>query len=98
MKRSSNIELLRIVAMFMVVLFHANMWSLECCYNDANLLKDYDTNFSSLLNINLESGLTCICVNLFVLISGFFSIKLELGKMIIFISQCLFVGLYLIVL
>lgn len=90
--RVSNIELLRIVAMFMVLLFHANMWSLECCYNEVGLLNDFNANIQSLFNINLESGITCICVNLFVIISGFFGIKLNLKKIKAFVFQCVFIG------
>lgn len=91
-KRQSNIELLRLVAMFLVLAFHANFWSLEKCYAEQQLLENFQTNFLRLLLINMEAGITSICVNLFILISGYFGIKLRKERILSFFFQCFFVS------
>lgn len=68
--RDSNIELLRILAMFMVLLVHADFFSLgipsvEDIQN--NQLDSFWRIFFEAVNIP--------CVNIFVLISGYFGIK-----------------------
>lgn len=91
-KRQSNIELLRLVAMFLVLAFHANFWSLEKCYAEQQILENFQTNFLRLLLINIEASITSICVNLFILISGYFGIKLRKEKILSFFFQCFFVS------
>lgn len=91
-KRQSNIELLRLVAMFLVLAFHANIWSLETCYTEQGLLNDFQGNFFRLLFINGEASFTSICVNLFVLISGYFGIKLKKEKLFSLIFQSFFIS------
>ena len=68
--RFSNIELLRIVAMLLVVFVHANYFSLGWInIDDIN-----NDPINSFVRIILEQ-ICIVCVNVFVLISGWFGIK-----------------------
>ena len=89
--RQSNIELLRMLAMFMVLLVHADFFSLGSPSSDEILHKPYD----AFLRIFFES-VSIVCVNVFVLISGWFGIKPSFKGFCNFLYQCLFflVGLY----
>lgn len=90
-KRQSNIELLRIIAMFLVLVVHADFWSLggpnaeEFLYTPANAI------FRTLVE-----SISIVCVNVFVMISGWFGIKPNLRGFISFIFQCAFflIGIY----
>lgn len=86
--RNSNIELLRIVCMIMVVVLHFNN-------NGAN---NGIVNMPAELTQRLWGGFVVesfciIAVNCFVLISGFFSIKLKMKSVLKFYLQCFFIGL-----
>lgn len=91
--RLSNIELLRIIAMFMVLGVHANFYALG-------------TPTGATINDNPPSAAIrivlcitcCMCVNLFILISGLFSIKPSIKGFCRFIFQCLYfsLGIYTI--
>lgn len=86
-ERDLNIELLRIVAMFMVLLFHANFWSLKGPSMEDDLL-------DSSIRIFMES-LCMSCVNLFIMISGWFGIKAKWRSFSNLIFQCLFIAIVL---
>lgn len=90
--RQSNIELLRILAMFLVLLVHADFFSLGA--PDVNEI--HNTPIDAFLRILFES-ISIVCVNVFVLISGWFGIKPSFKGLSNFIYQCLFflTGLYL---
>lgn len=91
--RDSNIELLRIVAMFLVLLVHADFYSF-----DSPSIEDLDHNtFNSVGRIFLQS-LSIACVDIFVMISGWFGIKPSLKGFLSFIFQCLYflVGVYVV--
>lgn len=90
--RQSNIEALRIAAMLMVLAVHANFWSLGV----PDLAAILAAPSSSLLRMTLESA-TLVCVNVFVMISGWFSIRPSLRGLSSFLFQCLFysAGIYL---
>lgn len=93
--RDSNIELLRMLAMFMVLLVHADFFSLG-----TPTTQDIQTNtLDSSLKIFFES-LSIVCVNVFVLISGWFGIRPSLKGISNFLFQCLFflIGLYIVTL
>lgn len=70
MVRQSNIELLRLVAMLLVVLVHANYYSL----GSVGLEDIASSPFNSFCKA-LAEQLCIICVNVFILISGWFGIK-----------------------
>lgn len=79
--RQSNIELLRIVSMLMIILWHINI----------GFGGDKDLYVFSLGNqIN---AFTVVGVNCFVLISGFFGIKFKSKTLIGLLLQCLFYSL-----
>lgn len=70
MERKSNIELLRIVAMLFVVLLHANYFSL----GRVNITDIIINPIPAFFKAYLEQ-LCIVCVNVFVLISGWFGIR-----------------------
>lgn len=91
--RNSNIELLRMLAMFLVLLVHADYFSLG-----APSVSDVQTvPVDSFWRIFFEA-ISIVCVNVFVLISGWFGIKPSYKGLLNFLFQCFFflTGLYLL--
>ena len=88
--RQSNIELLRIVSMFLVVMTHANLSSIG--YPTVEELSSKP--FPAGLRI-LFAQFSVICVNLFVLISGWFGINVKCKSIITFLFQWLFFAVLL---
>lgn len=91
--RQSNIELLRIIAMFLVLTVHANFWSLGApSFNDFIIYP-----LSSWTKTCVQS-ISIVCVNLFILISGWFGIRSSLKGFLNYIFQCLYfsIGIYII--
>ena len=84
-QRSSNIELLRILAMFLVLVHHANILSIgipswaECVSAPGN------TFFRFFIQ-----SLAIVAVDVFVLISGWFGIKPSLKKLLALLFQVFF--------
>ncbi len=93
--RCSNFELLRIISMFMVLMIHANMVSLV-----KPTVSDFNENYMSVLTRYIIESLGIICVNVFVMISGWFTIKARLSSAMSFLFQVSFIwgGGYLIML
>lgn len=92
-QRLSNIEMLRIIAMFFILIRHANFYALgmpTIVEAHAHLAQ---TAFMSFLEIFSGVG-----VNVFVLISGYFGIRATTKGISKFIFQCLFYscGIYLL--
>ena len=94
-ERLSNIELLRLLAMFLVLVVHADFFSLSTPTQDDVI----STPASAFLRFFFES-LSIVCVNVFVLISGWFGIRSNVKGFCNFIFQCLFflVGIYIVML
>lgn len=69
--RNSNFELLRLVAMFMIIFIHANMYLPYFCTGG------YYTFFNGLVN-----GICNVGVTLFILISGYFGIQFKIEKLV----------------
>ncbi len=69
--RQSNMELLRILAMFLVLFVHVNFYALGEIQSHRQVA---EAPLSSFVRIEFES-LALVCVNLFVLLSGFFGIR-----------------------
>lgn len=89
-QRQSNIELLRIVAMMLVLILHANGIALglpgqQDCISNPGI---------SFLRLSIES-LCIVCVNVYVLISGWFGIRTTPRKLAGFLFTCLFYSLLL---
>lgn len=80
LKRNSNIELLRIVIMFMILLLHANFFTFK-------IPTDY--SFTSFLRCFAEA-FTLTPVNIFVLITGFFGTVFSVKKVLSLIFQVFF--------
>ena len=84
-ERLSNFELLRMIAMFLVLLVHADFFSLgeptaeECVTNPVDVIPRL-----------LFWSLSIACVDIFVLISGWFGIKPRVKGICNFLFQCFF--------
>lgn len=74
MKRDSNIELLRIVAMIFIVIFHISIHA----------------QGSSLVTHPYITGIACTGVNLFILISGYFGIRLKWRSLLNIVAVLVF--------
>lgn len=91
--RESNMELLRVVAMFLVLAVHANFAALgNPTYEDAHV----DTFVA--LSRYMAEALAIVCVNVFVLLSGWFGIRRSWSGFGKFVFQVSFfsIGMYLV--
>lgn len=85
--RDSNMELLRIVAMLLVMMVHADFRALpvpSCEETHTDML-------SSFLRFFTE-GASIICVNVFILLSGWYGIRFKVSRLAEFLFQVLFFG------
>lgn len=83
--RSSNIELLRIIATFFILFIHANFWSLG-----KPTIVDITTNPLDAWCRTIFESVGIIAVNCFVFISGWFGINFKFKGLINFLFQSLF--------
>lgn len=85
--RLSNFELLRIVAMLLVLLLHCN-------YSVFGLVTKTDIESDAFVSFfRIFSEQAClVCVNIFVLISGWFGIKFSYKKVANILFQVIFLG------
>lgn len=84
-ERQSNIELLRIVAMFLVLMVHADFFSLGAVTPQEIRLSPLD----AILRVFFEA-ISINCVNIFVLISGWFGLHASFKGGFKFLFQCFF--------
>ena len=90
LQRQSNIELLRIVAMFLVLVVHADFMALgEPTFDEMNTQP-----LPSVIRVFIQSC-AIVCVNVFVLISGWFGIRPNVRSVSKFLFQCFFFLLFL---
>lgn len=91
--RQTNIEILRIIAMFMIIAVHADYWLLG-----APGKEDFEISFSGSLSRVIVECITVLGTNVFVLISGYFSIRPNLRRFIGLIFQIEFflLGIFVI--
>lgn len=75
--RNSSIELFRIIATFTVLIVHFNGWFVGGLPDKL----DFGT-FNWRWCQFLITGATCVCVNLFIIISGFFGLKFKISSFI----------------
>ncbi len=87
-ERCSNFELLRILCMLLVVCGHILIWS-NTSFNSQELLGGADYAL-----VQFFRGFTVVAVNVFVLISGYWGIKLKLNKLIRMDLMVLFYSLF----
>lgn len=94
-QRQSNMELLRIVAMFLVLIVHSDYFSLGA----PTRVDIISSPIASITRVAFES-LGLICVNLFIFISGWFGITLRRHKIGDLLFQVLYflIGVYVITL
>ena len=85
--RISNIELLRIISMFLVLLSHASYSALN-----PPTLGDIDSSIGGAFLRGLCESLSEVCVNAFILISGWFGIRFSCIRFLQFIFQVLFIS------
>lgn len=76
--RNSSIELYRIIATFTVLIVHFNGWFV------GGMPDRYDLANPSLFRTGqmIIEAATCICVNMFIIISGYFGIKLKMQSVL----------------
>lgn len=91
--RQSNIELFRIIAMFLVLVVHADYFSLQ-----APLTTEMHANPLSATTRIFWESLSIGCVDMFVLITGWFGIHPKKKSFCNFVFQCLFflIGIYIL--
>ena len=91
--RESNIELARMLSMFLILVIHANMVSLP-----RPTSVDLSNDSLEVVFRYLMESIGIVSVNLFILISGWFTIKPNTKRMLFFIYQIVFLwgGMYLI--
>ena len=83
--RDSNVELLRIVAMLLVMLIHANFKSLGYPSHEELAASPIDSFVRFFIG-----ALSSVCVNVFVLISGWYGIRFKLSGLGKLLFQTLF--------
>lgn len=73
MERNSSVELYRIIATFAVLVFHFNGWLV------GGMPKHFDVDHISAFRLTqaIIESCSCICVNMFLVISGYFGIHLK---------------------
>lgn len=95
-KRESNFELLRIIAMLLVMITHATFLALGVPTHEDSITIPYSS-----FGIFLSQSFSTVCVNIFVLLSGWFGIKVNLKRFsefifqIFFFTSIIFIGLYI---
>lgn len=73
MERNSSVEVYRIIATFAVLVFHFNGWLV------GGMPKHFDVDQISIFRMTqaIIESCSCICVNMFLVISGYFGIRLK---------------------
>lgn len=76
-KRDANMDLMRITAMFLVMVYHVNYWGMAQKFAP---LESYSE--LQVFGYTLMKCVSMVCVNLFVLISGWYGIKPNIKKLL----------------
>lgn len=78
MERNSSVEIYRIIATFSVLVFHFNGWLV------GGIPKYFDVDNFSAFRVSqaIIESCSCICVNMFIVISGYFGIRLKLQSLL----------------
>lgn len=87
--RESNMELLRMVAMLLVMIVHANFRALH-----VPTFEEVHTNISSSVLRYFTESISIICVNLFILLSGWYGINFKLSRLRDFLIQVFFFSVF----
>ena len=86
--RDSKIELLRIISMVLVLVFHASYTSLEPP-TKVDISESLDSAFIRVLS----ESFSVVCVNAFVLISGWYGIKVQWSRFAELLFQVIFISI-----
>lgn len=86
--RDSNLELLRIVCMYMIILHHLIAHGLRCVGYSAYPMESFD--FQRQFPFVILNAFCVVAVNCYVLISGYFGIKPTLKKLLNLFFICAF--------
>ena len=89
-ERESNVELLRIVSMILVLVSHASYTSLG-----SPTQVEVSFSFESAFLRGLSESLSEVCVNAFILVSGWYGIKVRAIRFVELIFQVLFVSVFI---
>lgn len=89
-ERESNMELLRIISMVFVLVSHASYTSLG-----SPTQTDISTSLDSVFLRALSESFSKVCVNAFILISGWYGIRVRRIRFAELISQVLFISIIL---
>ena len=84
-QRDSNMELLRIIAMLLVMILHTNLIS----FDGLNVIDTVSQPTFSFLRIGVQTT-SFICVNVFILLSGWYGIRARCSRLGEFYFQVLF--------
>lgn len=85
--RETSMELLRIIAIFMVLVVHADFAALGIPEAD---FSNFNAGLETLLRVGIEMA-SLVCVNVFILISGWFGIKPTVRGFMNFAFQVVFI-------
>lgn len=86
-ERKSNIELLRIISILLVMALHADYLALS-----PPSQSEISTTLGTAFARGYVEGLSCVCVNVFILISGWFGIHLKIRRIFELIFQIWFIS------
>ena len=86
-KRQSGIELARIVSMALVLMSHVGFYSVGM-----PKINDFEAQPLSASTVIVYESFTYVCVNVFILISGWFGIHFRGGRLLSLIFQVLFIS------
>ena len=86
--RESNMELLRIISMLLVLVSHASYTSL-----DPPTQSDINISLDSVFLRALSESLSKVCVNAFILISGWYGIKVRWSRFAELLFQVIFISI-----
>lgn len=86
--RESNVELLRIVSMILVLVSHASYTSLN-----PPTQSDISASLDSAILRGISESLSVVCVNAFILVSGWYGIKVRAIRIIELLFQVFFVSI-----
>lgn len=90
--RDSNFELLRIIAMILLLGVHANFLSIG-----RPTFEEFETNSVSTGFRIITQSICIICVNVFVLLSGWYGIKPKMEKLCDFLFQVFFFSIFIFI-
>ena len=89
-ERDSNLELLRIIAMLLVLMVHADFKALD----PPTVGEVITTPVSSFLRF-LSESISIVCVNVFILITGWFGIRPKVSRFSALVFQVMFIGFFI---